>query len=148
VHYDGENWKTVGEKVKYANGVGVKNNRLYITGTQEEVVISYSIGTDGILSDKREIPSLFGNDNITFYEDKLITTNHFDFVKFLKHAKDGEKPSPSAAYSINLKTEKIDTLYLDNGEILGAASTALIYENNLYISQVFNPFIIEVPLSK
>lgn len=148
VHYDGTEWNYVGNKLKYANGVGVKDNRLYVTGTQEKSIISYQIGQDGSHSDKQEIPCLKGNDNITFSENKLVTTSHLDFLKFMKHVGNEEKASPCAVYAVNLESQAIDTLYLDNGGVLSAASTGLIYNNNLYVAQVFNPFILEIPLSK
>lgn len=148
VHFDGTTWKFVAEKLKYANGVGVKENRLYITGTQEKSIISYQINADTSYSDRQEIPCLKGNDNITFYANKLVTTAHLDFMKFIKHVGDAEKESPCAVYTLDLTTHAIDTLYLDNGGVLSAASTGLIYDDNLYIAQVFNPIILEVPLSK
>ncbi len=147
IHYDGGAWKYVGDKYKYANGVGVRNNRLFVTGTQEKVVYSYLIKEDGSLSEKLAIPALKGNDNITFTQDKLVTTAHLDFLKFMKHVKHADKPSPSAVYTIDLKSLEIDTLFVDNGNVLSAASTGLVYNKKLFVSQVFNPFILEVPLS-
>ncbi|MBI1288337.1 MAG: hypothetical protein GC178_12260 [Flavobacteriales bacterium] len=148
IHYDGNSWSAVGDKLKYANGVGVKDGRLYITGTQEKNIISYAINADGSYSDKKEIPCLKGNDNITFHGNEIVTTAHLDFLKFMKHVKHADKPSPCAVYTVNLETEAIDTLYVDAGTILSAASTGLIYNGNLYISQVFNPYILQVPLNK
>jgi hypothetical protein len=51
-------------------------------------------------------------------------------------------------YSMDLNTHNIDTLYLDNGTVMSAASTGLVYDGKLYASQIFNPFIIGIPLSK
>jgi hypothetical protein len=148
IHYDGVNWKYVGDKFKYANGVGVRNNRLFVTGTQEELVASYRIMEDGNLAERINIPSMKGNDNITFSNGKLVTTAHLDFMKFLKHFKDEDKPSPCAVYSIDINTHVLDTMYLDNGTVLSTASTGLVYNGNLYVSQVFNPFILEIPLDR
>lgn len=148
VHYDGNSWSVVDNKLKYANGVGVKDGRLYISGTQEKSIISYSINIDGTFSDRKEIPAVKGNDNITFSGNRLVTSAHLDFIKFLKHVKHAEKPSPCMVYSIDLKTEKLDTLYLDGGTILSAASTGLIYKNDLFVSQVFDPFILRIPLGE
>ena len=148
LHFDGEKWGQVGDKLRYANGVGVKNGRIYITGAQEKNIFSYKIESDGSYSDKQEYSTMKGNDNITFVDDKLVTTAHLDFLKFLKHVKNGDEPSPCAVYSMDLKTHVIDTLYLDNGTVMSAASTGLVYKGNLYASQIFNPFIIEVPLSE
>lgn len=148
IHFDGSNWKFVGDKMKYANGVGVKDGRLYVTGTQEKTILSYKINEDMSVSDLVRITSLKGNDNITFSGNKLVTTAHLDFLKFIKHVKDENKLSPCAVYTIDLQSNQLDTLYLDNGAILSAASTGLIYMDQLYVAQVFNPFILEIPLSK
>ena len=148
IHYDGNSWSAVGDKLKYANGVGVNGDRLYITGTQETSIISYQINADGTYTDRQDIPSLKGNDNITFHDNQLVTTSHLNFMKFIKHVNDAEKNSPCAVYTVNLASNAIDTLFLDNGSVLSAASTGLVYDGSLYISQVFNPYIVEVPLKK
>ena len=148
IHFDGISWKYVGDKMKYANGVGVRNGRLFVTGTQEKSIYSYRIKEDGSLTEKLAAPALKGNDNITFHEKKLVTTAHLDFIKFIKHVGDAEKKSPCAVYTLDLKTNSLDTLYVDNGGVLSAASTGLIYNDRLYVAQVFNPFILEIPLSK
>lgn len=153
VHYNGGSWSEVGDRLRYANGVGVKDDRLYITGTQEEVVISYAINADSTYSnisysDRREVPCMKGNDNITFSGNKLVTTAHLDFLKFMKHVKHADKPSPCAVYTVDLQTEAIDTLYMDAGTVLSAASTGLIYNGDLYVAQVFNPYIVDIPLKK
>jgi hypothetical protein len=148
LHFDGEKWIQVGDKLRYANGVGVKDGRVYITGTQEKNICSYKIDTDGAYSDKQEYPTMKGNDNITFSGGKLVTTAHLDFLEFLKHVKDPEEPSPCVVYSMDLRTHQIDTLYLDNGTVMSAASTGLEYNGNLYASQIFNDFIVKIPLNK
>lgn len=148
LHFDGKKWKKVGDKLRYANGVGVKNGRVYITGTQEKHIYSYEINGDGTFSDKQQYSSPKGNDNITFVGNKLVTTAHLDFIKFLKHVKHAEEPSPCMVYSMDLTTHAIDTLYLDNGAVMSAASTGLVNDGILYTSQIFNPFILKTPLSK
>ena len=148
LHFDGENWKQVGDKLRYANGVGVRNNRLFVTGTQEKTIVSYMIEEHGELVEDVVMKSMKGNDNITFSDGKLITTAHLDFLKFVKHVSNPEQNSPCAVYSIDLKTHEMDTLFLDNGAILSAASTGLVYKGNLYVAQVFNPYILKVPLNK
>jgi hypothetical protein len=148
VHFDGQQWTQVGDKLKYANGVGVRNGRLYMTGTQEKTVISYAIQADGTCTDRQELQAIKGNDNITFSGNRLVTTAHLDFIKFLKHVKHADEPSPCAVYTIDLGTQQLDTVYVDGGETLSAASTGLIYGGNLYVAQVFNPYILKVPLSE
>lgn len=148
LHFDGDKWMQVGDKMCYANGVGVSNGRIYMTGAQEKHIYSYEMNADGSFTGKQKYPSPKGNDNITFAGNKLLTTAHLDFLKFLKHVKHEEEPSPCMVYSMDLNTLEMDTLYLDNGSVMSAASTGLVFDGKLYASQIFNPFIIEVPLSK
>ncbi|TNF24215.1 MAG: hypothetical protein EP314_08235 [Bacteroidetes bacterium] len=148
LHYDGNNWTQVGDKLRYANGVGVKDGRIYMTGTQEKNIISYAVNSDGTFTDKKEMPCLKGNDNITFVGNKLVTTAHHDFLKFIGHVKDANKPSPCSVYTVDLQTGAIDTLYTDGGTVLSAASTGLIYNGELFVAQVFNPYLIRIPLGQ
>ena len=146
LHFNGNNWKQVGDKLRYANGVGVVGNRVYITGTQEKNIISYKINPNQSFTEKIEIPCLKGNDNITFSGNKVVTTAHLDFIKFVKHVSNAEQESPCAVYTVDLESHQLDTLYIDNGSALGAASTGLVYKQNLYVAQVFNPYILQIPL--
>jgi hypothetical protein len=146
LHFNGEVWQMVGQKLRYANGVGVANGRIYITGAQEKNIFSYKINADGTFADLQQYPTMKGNDNITFSNGKLVTTAHLDFLQFLKHVKDAEVPTPCIVYSMDLETHQLDTLYLDNGTVMSAASTGLIYNDVLYASQIFNSYIIAIPL--
>jgi len=143
LHYDGSAWKQVGDKLAYANGVGVLGERLYVTGTQEKAVHSYRINTTE-LTDRRDIAGVKGADNITFHNGKLVTATHLDFLKFIGHAGDATKKSPCMVLQIDLDSQRIDTLLVDNGYVISAASTGLIYGDSLYVAQVFDPFILAV----
>ncbi len=146
VHYNGTDWKRVGEPLAYANGVGVKGDRLFVTGTQERTLHSYRITADGP-GGRSDIQALKGNDNITFHRGKLVTTAHTDFMAFIRHVKKDRKPSPCVVYSVDLATGRLDTLFADNGGTFSAASTGLIVGDSLYMAQVFNPFLMVVPLA-
>ncbi len=146
LHFNGSDWKRVGEPLAYANGVGVKGDRLYVTGTQERTVHSYRITANGIV-DRSDIPAIKGNDNITFFNGRLVTTAHTDFMAFIRHVKKETKPSPCIAYAVDLSTGRMDTLFADDGSTFSAASTGLIVGDSLYLAQVFNPFLLVVPLS-
>ncbi|MCF8257952.1 MAG: hypothetical protein K9J06_10370 [Flavobacteriales bacterium] len=146
LHYDGNQWHQVGDRLAYANGVGVKDDRLFVTGTQEKSVLSYHITSEG-LSERRDMPVIKGADNITFHEGTLVGVAHLDFLAFLRHKDHVEKKSPCAVYAMGLDGQRTDTLFIDNGHILSAASTGLIVGDSLYVAQVFDPFIIAVPLN-
>jgi len=145
VHFDGSKWTEVATEIRYANGVGVQGNRLYITGTQEKAVLSYSIGPDGTLSDLKRMACPKGSDNITFHDGKLISTAHLDFMAFIRHVKKADHPSPGLVYSVDLQTGAVDTLFMDDGAVISAISTGLVTDGRLFIAQVFNPYIGTIP---
>jgi arylesterase / paraoxonase len=145
LHYDGWKWSQGSDRIAYANGVGVHGDRLYVTGTQEKHVIVYKIGPDG-LSERQDISAIKGSDNITFHKGRLISTSHLDFLAFMRHVGRSDKRSPCMVYSLALASQRLDTLFTDNGQVISAASTGLIFGDSLYIAQVFDPFVLAVPL--
>lgn len=145
VHFDGTKWREVATDIRYANGVGVLGGRLYVTGTQEKAVLSYSIGPDGALSDLSRMACPKGSDNITFHNGRLVSTAHLDFLAFVRHVKKPDHPSPGLVYAMDLQTGRVDTLFMDDGTTISAISTGLITDGRLFIAQVFNPYIGTVP---
>ncbi|MCK5136316.1 MAG: hypothetical protein KAR19_11060 [Bacteroidales bacterium] len=49
-------------------------------------------------------------------------------------------------FKVDPQTGESTTLYYSDGSTISAGSTALIFENHLYICQVFDPFILKVEL--
>lgn len=146
VHFDGTAWRKVATDIRYANGVGVQGGRLYVTGTQERTVLSYSIGADGTLSDLKRMDCPKGSDNITFHGQKLISTAHLDFMAFIRHVKKADHPSPGLVYSMDLQTGVVDTLFMDDGTLISAISTGMITDGRLFVAQVFNPYVGTMPV--
>ncbi len=148
VFYDSELnlWKKVADRLVYANGIAVDDTCVYIATTRSNKLFSYKREADGNLSNRRTLAEIPGEDNIMFYGDELIFTSHPDVLKFLKHVKSSEKKSPSQVHSYNRKTGEYKLLFTDDGYRISASSTALIFKNKLYISQVFDPYILEVKL--
>jgi len=141
------NWKSeyVALKLGYPAGINRMGSRLYVGDAILSRVHVYNISREG-LAPIREIKNLKGNDNIRIQNNHLITPGHVKPIKFIKHAKDPEKLSPVEVYLINPKTGQHKSLYYTDGSQISAGSTALIYQNHLYICQVFDPFILKVEL--
>lgn len=146
IHFDGTQWRVAASGIKFANGVGVKNGKLYVTGTQESVLLSFSILENGLLGERTDYAVPYGSDNITFSGDKLISTAHLSFYEFTRHASKASHPSPGLVYAIDLSNGKVDTLFYDNGANISAISTGLWADGHLYVAQVFNPFVLRLPI--
>lgn len=148
VFYDSELklWKKVADRLVYANGVAVDDTCVYVATSRSNKLFSYKREADGNLSNRRTLAEVPGEDNIIFHGDELIFTSHPNMLKFLKHVKSSDKKSPSQVHSYNRKTGEYKLLFTDDGYRISASSTALIIGDKLYISQVFDPYILEVKL--
>ncbi len=148
VFYDAELklWKKVADGLVYANGVAVDDTCVYVATTRSNKLFYYKREADGNLSTRRTLAEVSGQDNIMFHGDELIFTSHPKVFKFIKHVKSSDKKSPSQVHSYNRKTGEYKLLFTDDGYRISASSTALIVGDKLYISQVFDPYLLEVKL--
>lgn len=155
-HYDGKgNWQIVLDKLCYPNGIWVndaESHLVFANGGCKEIV-RYKLESDGKfnleshISTKDHGLSIPLGDN--FSQDVrggLWNVNHPCPLKFLDHQKDPEANSPIQVYKLDQNTLKAELVYQTNGESISAASTVVFWEGNLYICQVFNPFVLKVNL--
>jgi hypothetical protein len=138
--------KIAAKNLAYANGVLCLDSIVYISTTQRKELNKYSIQSNGTLVKNKNLACIKGMDNISIYGDWLIVPAHLKFLKFIKHVSKSENKSPSVVYAINQKTGEQKVLFSDDGKRISAASTALIYNEHLYISQVFDDFILKVKI--
>lgn len=143
---DGE-WvaEKVADRLGYPAGINRMGDRLYVGDAVLHKIHVYQISQDG-LSPIAEISKLKGNDNIRIYEGQLLTPGHVKPLKFVGHAKKTEKKSPVDVFLVDPSTGEHSILYSTDGSTISGGSTAIIYGKHLYISQVFDPFILKVEL--
>ena len=145
VHYKHDKYNTVDNNILYPNGINIRDSILYLSTTMSNKIYAYRIEKDNQLTMINSIAKVKGADNIRFYKNLLLTTSHPKLLKVVKHYKKPSKKSPSIVYSINLETNEKKTLFEDDGTKISAASTAIIYKGDLYISQIFENFILKTP---
>jgi len=141
-HWGGE---TVATGLGYPAGINRMGDQLFVGDATLHRIHPYLITEEGLIP-TGEIRDLKGNDNIRIYEDQLLVPGHVKPLKFIKHAKNPEKLSPVDVYLADPETGGHKILYSTKGETISGGSTAIIFENHLYISQVFDPWILKVEL--
>lgn len=140
------NCKYAEEKLAFPNGLEYKDGQLFLATTRNYGLFRYDIEADGSLLNKTKINSINGMDNIRWYGNQLIVAVHPDEIAFVKHSTDEKYYSPSWIYSIDIATGDSKLLYKNGGWEISASSTALIYGDYLYISQVFGNFLLKVKI--
>lgn len=146
IYCDGkDNWKVAADKIVFANGIALKGNTAYVATTAHKALFQYRI-VDGKLVDRKVVASIQGLDNIRFDGDDLIVPAHPRNIAFVRHFGNSKNLSPSVIYRISPEG-KSEVIYSDKGKQISAAATGLILDGQLYISQVFDPFLLKVDLS-
>lgn len=137
--------EVVAEKLGYPAGINRIGNTLYAGDAVNHLLHTYTI-EGGDLHQQEPVKGLKGNDNIRVIDGQLYLTGHIKPLKFIGHAGDPEKLSPVEVWKIDPVTREIESLFVTDGSLISAGSTALYLDGKLYISQVFDPFILEVEL--
>lgn len=135
------------KKLPFSNGLAIKNNTLYVACTFKNILNAYQGANQGNLLLEKQFKGVKGMDNITFYKNYLLIASHPQFGSFYKHAKNKQKHSPGIISLFNLEKDTLPyTLFANDGSLISANSTALVYQDTLYIGQVFDDFLLRVVL--
>lgn len=151
VRYDPftRSWAIAVSGLNFANGVEVREDRLYVAATIDEGIHEYR--RDPVTGQVFEKVNYYdvnsGVDNLTWADDThLLVAAHPDIYAFLDHVEDAESHSPSEVYRVDVFSGKIDRVFADDGALIDASSTAIQWNNRLYISQVFDPELLHCSL--
>jgi hypothetical protein len=145
VYCDGDNtWKKVDSAIAFPNGMYNENNTLYVATSRNHALFTYTIQPDGSLSNRKTLSKINGMDNISDNGDELIVAVHADEIKFALLAYIPSTKSPCKTFSINKKTGAAKLIFSDDGSMISGSSTALVVGKDLYLSQVFEGFILKI----
>lgn len=155
-YYNGKDWSLLSEKTAFGNGILIKKENgkdyLYRSSHVYESVLKYELSypntgaPDLKLVKKIELGS--GPDNLEEEESgNILVAGHKSNMRFMAHAGNKEKTSPTQIFRIFAEGTTKE-IYANDGDEISAASTGLSYKNKLFISQVFEPFILSCTLDK
>lgn len=153
LHYDGNgNWKAVIKEMCYPNGVWVdqKSNYLVVANGGCNTVERFPIEKGKVVFHEKNSTSSHNidipvGDNLMLDNFGVLwTAAHPCPLKFSAHQENSDDKSPVQIFAIDPLTMKASLAFQDNGDLISAASTAIRLDNSLYISQVFDPFVLVV----
>lgn len=150
-YYDGKSWVSLGNPISLGNGIlFVKREDgkeyLYRSAFNEGSVLKFPVQREGgkiILGEPKSIFLDSGPDNLEIDEKgRILAVTHKSVMKFLKHVRDKDSPSPTQVFSI-APDDTATEIYSNSGEQISAGSTAISFKEKIYIAQVFNDFILQ-----
>ena len=139
----GATCRTAAKDIAMANGVLAIGGKVFVSATREGRVYEFPRNADGSLGEKALVADVSGPDNLFPLDKQLITASHTSNWKFFRHVSSAENKSPSYIVSIDPAQKTVAGLYFDAGKEISAASGAFVYKRKLYISQVFEDFLLE-----
>lgn len=154
LYFDGTSFSKAYEGLTYGNGVNISNDgsKLYLTHTTGRELLTFSRdGQTGALKllDKLNLKS--GLDNISVDEDdNLWIASHPKMLKFVGHATDSTKQSPSQIFKLTPEANdgyQVREVFLNEGDVISASSIGIHYKNQLLIGGVFESKVVRILLS-
>ena len=127
----------------YPAGMNRFGNEIFAGDATLNLIHHYRISEKG-LTPLPNIEGLKGNDNLRIHQGKILTCAHVKPLRFVRHAKNQAKHSPVKVFLVDPQSGKTETLFANEGSQISGASTAIIFDDYLYISQVFEPYILKV----
>ncbi|MEL6862992.1 MAG: hypothetical protein AAFP19_01175 [Bacteroidota bacterium] len=150
VGWIGPNGKTAVllKKQKYPNGIAIIEDQLYYAD-DKGLRITALLSSNEVQKNTRRIASFTLGDNISILDEEyLLIASHPSKWKFVKYYLNKKKRSPSAVQIIKRgEPHQHQTIFYSSGRAIGASATAIIHNDHLYISQVFENFLLRLPLS-
>lgn len=145
LHFDGSAWEPVGSFSGNGNGVLLHANDLLIADDMANRIVLLA-GPDH--TEDRTLVTVSMPDNITKgpVEDILVASHQSAF-EFLSHSL-LHTSSGGSIVRVNMGASEpvSQELFVTNGTPLSAPSAAVYFNGVLYVAQVFEPFILEVPI--
>jgi hypothetical protein len=157
VHYNGGVWRRILTGPRYANGLAVHEDRLYVAGSMDETIdIHQRDPASGNLGSRVERLRLnSAADNLLWGLDKdgkrdydhLYVAAHPSRLRYMRYKfLDQNAPSPSEVYRIDTSVSpaRVERIYYDDGRQVSGASVAVVYQGDLYMGQFYGEGLFRV----
>ncbi len=137
------------DNLGFPNSLVIYKDKLYISATLENVIYEFILNNSNNtikFSDKKKLYNILAPDNFIVYNNKIYITSHPSNWNFYKHSKNPENYSPSSGYEMDPDTNQLTKIFEDSGETISASSVIIKIQSNLFLGQVFDPFLLKCNL--
>lgn len=137
-------FKKADSAIAFPNALYQENSKLYLATSRNFALFTYDIQPDGSLRNRKTLSSINGMDNLISNGDELIVAVHPDELKFALLSFLPNELSPCKIFSINKTTGAANIIFSDDGSLISGSSTAIVSGKDLYLSQVFDGFVLKI----
>ena len=148
-YYDGTSFRKVASDIAYANGINRSsdNTKIFVTSTTGRKIYIYDRSpATGELILNQTIDTKTGADNIELDETGSLWIGcHTQMLKFVAHAKDASKFSPSQVIKLSVNSNgeyEQEEIFLNDGSSYYGSSVAAVYKDKMLIGSVFEKSIL------
>lgn len=131
-------------QLSYPNGIYQLEEDLFVATSAHKALFRYDLPQVDEAVNREKLSGGIGLDNIRTKDDWLIIAQHIDLVAFLLHSTNPQIQSPFKVLAVNRYSGEQRVLFYSNGYTMSGASTGLIVGDDLYIGQVFGPYLLKV----
>lgn len=153
VYFDGKgNWEIAAKDLCIPNGIYMDegNNHLYVANGGCHEVLQFEV-TEGKINASSKQSTIVNGPKITLGDNllkdqqgQLWAVAHPCPLDFAAHTESKEEQSPTQIFTIDPTTLQPKTVFQNDGGLISAASTAVNINNQLYVSQVYEPYVLVV----
>lgn len=144
-----QGWDEILTDQVYPNGIHLWQDKLFVAEGGRHRILVYQHQNYTAPIHQIKDPGLLFADNFSASADgQLYITSHPCMFCFSAHARHGHKPSPSLGWHIDPSNYSLNNIFSDDGSNISAASTLIRWQDQYYLCQVFNPYLLKVPAIK
>ncbi len=154
LYFDGTTFSKAYDDLNYGNGVNISKDgsKLYLTQTTGRKLLTFNRNSEtGKIELLNTLNLASGLDNIHVDDlDNLWIAAHPKMLKFVGHAKDSTKKSPSQVFKLTpyKNSYRVEDVYVNDGTEISGSSIAVQYKNDLLIGVVFERKLLRIALNK
>jgi len=137
----------VDKRLGMPNGLYFQEPFLFVSTSMQGKIFRYTQLNNSFTNKTQIAKKLPGADNLNPYKNGLLVPCHPRYIAFIKHAINAKKHSPSVVYYVSFDGAEKFPIFSDDGSIISCGSTAIVKDDFIYISQIFENYLLKVKKS-
>jgi len=125
------------------NGLYFTDHHLYVSTSMQGKLFRYTRLNNSFTEKTIIAKKLPGGDNLNPYKNGLLVPCHPRYISFIRHAINKKNNSPSVIYYVSFDGKIIEAVFSNDGHLISCGSTAIIKDDYIYISQIFENYILK-----